>query len=290
VFELEDLRGREIEGQFYTEELVPVRITKQTTYKIDKILDKRVRRGIQEYLVRWKGYGKDFDSWVPTSDIVCVNTNMDRDHFYNTLFSNASQKIYPDNKIAALTIQLAKPITLDPAEIWEVGLCEISYPEIESVGVEDHSNAEVYCDRFCEVSYSEPAAGVQDKSNALLYCDLIAPQFIGSTMVRYLRTFNIVQEPESLGGEFLYENVYYVPVENRAFHNIRIELLKLFGKRKAFSKTIERDILVICHDRRSSGIRVAKCIYCGESTLARTWEEECNCLQMHASFLGHHTG
>jgi len=56
VFELEDLRGQEIEGQFNTEELVPVRITKQTTYKIDKILDKRVRRGILEYLVRRKGY------------------------------------------------------------------------------------------------------------------------------------------------------------------------------------------------------------------------------------------
>ena len=27
VFELEDLRGQEIEGQFYSEELVPVRIT-----------------------------------------------------------------------------------------------------------------------------------------------------------------------------------------------------------------------------------------------------------------------
>jgi len=52
VFELEDLRGQEIEGQFYTKELVPVRIAKQTTYKKDKILDKRDRRGILEYLVR----------------------------------------------------------------------------------------------------------------------------------------------------------------------------------------------------------------------------------------------
>jgi len=52
VFELEDLRGREIEGQFYSEELVPVHVTKQTTYTIYKILDKRVRRGILEYLVR----------------------------------------------------------------------------------------------------------------------------------------------------------------------------------------------------------------------------------------------
>ena len=46
VFELEDLQGREIEGQFYSEELVPLRVTKQTTYKIDKLLDNRVRRGI----------------------------------------------------------------------------------------------------------------------------------------------------------------------------------------------------------------------------------------------------
>ena len=72
MFELEDLRGQEIEGQFNTEELVPVRITKQTTYKIDKILDKRVRRGILEYLVRWKGYSADFDSWIPASDIQSV--------------------------------------------------------------------------------------------------------------------------------------------------------------------------------------------------------------------------
>jgi len=72
VFELEDLRGREIEGQFYSEELVPVRITKQTTYKIDKILDKRVGRGILEYLVRWRGYCAVFDSWVPATDIQSV--------------------------------------------------------------------------------------------------------------------------------------------------------------------------------------------------------------------------
>jgi len=72
VFELEDLRGREIEGQFYSEELVPVRVTKQTTYKIDKILDRRVRRGILEYLVRWRGYDTDFDSWVPATEILSL--------------------------------------------------------------------------------------------------------------------------------------------------------------------------------------------------------------------------
>jgi len=88
---------------------------------------------------------------------------MDRDHFYITLFSNASQHIYPDNKIAAFTIQLAQPIILDPSEIWEVGLCELNNP---------------------------PTLPVGDNTNALVYCDLIAPQFIGTTMVRFFRTFN----------------------------------------------------------------------------------------------------
>ena len=69
VYELEDLNKTPIEGQFYQEELTPVRITKQTVYKIDKILDKRVRRGIREYLVRWQGYNKDFDSWIPASSV-----------------------------------------------------------------------------------------------------------------------------------------------------------------------------------------------------------------------------
>ena len=50
VYDLEDLNKTPIEGQFYAEELTPLRISKQTTYKIDKILDKRVRRGIKEYL------------------------------------------------------------------------------------------------------------------------------------------------------------------------------------------------------------------------------------------------
>jgi len=69
VYELEDLNNTQIEGQFCTEELTPLRITEQTEYKIDKILDQRVRRGSREYLVRWKDYSKDFDSWIPASSV-----------------------------------------------------------------------------------------------------------------------------------------------------------------------------------------------------------------------------
>jgi hypothetical protein len=52
VYELEDLNQTPIDGQFYAEELTPVRISKRTTYQIDKILDRRIKRGIVEYLVK----------------------------------------------------------------------------------------------------------------------------------------------------------------------------------------------------------------------------------------------
>jgi hypothetical protein len=42
VYELVDLNGTARDGQFYQEELTPVRITSRATYKIDNILDKRV--------------------------------------------------------------------------------------------------------------------------------------------------------------------------------------------------------------------------------------------------------
>ena len=69
VYELEGLCGQHTDGQFYTEEPTSVRITKQMTYKVDKILDKRVRCGILEYLVRWRWYSAVFDSWIPVFSI-----------------------------------------------------------------------------------------------------------------------------------------------------------------------------------------------------------------------------
>ena len=89
VYKLEDLNGTPIDGQFYQEELTLVRSTSWTTYKINKILEKRFRRGIREYLVCWRGYSRDFDSWVPTSSL----KNMDMAPskiFYVTLFRDAS--------------------------------------------------------------------------------------------------------------------------------------------------------------------------------------------------------
>jgi len=38
VYELQDMNGTSIQGQFYAEELSPFRVTKRTVYKIDRIV------------------------------------------------------------------------------------------------------------------------------------------------------------------------------------------------------------------------------------------------------------
>ena len=69
MYELQDLLGKHIDGQFYAEELSPVTVTNATTYAIDKILRRRGRGTSLEYLVRWRGYGPEFDSWIKASSV-----------------------------------------------------------------------------------------------------------------------------------------------------------------------------------------------------------------------------
>jgi hypothetical protein len=67
VYELVDLLGKHIDGQFYGEELTPVIVPTNRAYPILKILRKRVRNGSIEYLVGWVGYSSDFVSWMASS-------------------------------------------------------------------------------------------------------------------------------------------------------------------------------------------------------------------------------
>jgi transposase InsO family protein len=40
-------------------------------YEVEKILDKRTRKGVTEYKIRWKGYSNEDDTWEPTSHLNC---------------------------------------------------------------------------------------------------------------------------------------------------------------------------------------------------------------------------
>ena len=232
VYELEDLNGTLIEGQFYGEELTPVRVTRRSVYKLDKILGKRYRNGILEYLVHWKGYRKDFDSWVPAASVKNIWEWMDSS-FNVTLFSNSSMKAYPDKTISAFMVQLAHEIDLGTYS-WELALCEFSCPP-PNVGTLKHHS--VFYD-----------------TNALIYCDLITPQFVSHSKVRCLRIYN---PPTAFCNEDIhpiafcnevFENLY-LPVEKRTFRDITILIIDTVGNPIAFpdSKTPAK---VVLHFRR----------------------------------------
>jgi hypothetical protein len=47
-------------------------------------------------------------------------------HFYVTLLTNASQKLYPSNTLSLFKVHLAQHVDLDSPGRWEVGVCEVS--------------------------------------------------------------------------------------------------------------------------------------------------------------------
>jgi len=149
-----------------------------------------------------------------------------RDHFYVTLFSNASIDLYPDNTRAVFTTHLAHPIDLGTSSSeWEVGLCEISYggPSNEPVKPNTHV----------------------DKTMVFVYCDLVAPQFVAD---QNLRTLRIIQYP-SIVGEHRFQNIYYLPVEKRVFRDINIQMRLMDGSTVPFEAGI-LPVKMVLHFRR----------------------------------------
>ena len=70
VYKLADWAGEPIIGSYYESEIV--KVTDEEVYEIDKVIRKRVRGGIAELFVSWKGYPKKFNSWLPKASVVSI--------------------------------------------------------------------------------------------------------------------------------------------------------------------------------------------------------------------------
>ena len=71
---LKDLKGNILKGDpaFFENELSLFIPTKDTLYKIDKILKERNINGKTQYLVTWVGWPKDFTDWVDSDNITNI--------------------------------------------------------------------------------------------------------------------------------------------------------------------------------------------------------------------------
>ena len=66
TYKIKDKNGEEVKGTFYEQELQK---SKQTIFRIEKVLKRRTKNGQKEIYVKWKGYTNTFNSWLPISDI-----------------------------------------------------------------------------------------------------------------------------------------------------------------------------------------------------------------------------
>ena len=65
TYKIKDLNGEIIKGIFYERELQKTKNTSEV-YGIEKIIKKNKNK----YLVKWRGYSNDFNSWIDKDDII----------------------------------------------------------------------------------------------------------------------------------------------------------------------------------------------------------------------------
>ena len=63
---LKNLQGEKIDGMFYEPELLQTNMKENDLYIIEKIIKKNKNK----YLVKWRNYSNDFNSWVNKDDII----------------------------------------------------------------------------------------------------------------------------------------------------------------------------------------------------------------------------
>lgn len=72
VYEVKDLSGETIEGNFYEQELQKVIVPKNKVYRIEQILEMKGTGKKKTVLVKWKGFPAKFNSWIPASRIMDI--------------------------------------------------------------------------------------------------------------------------------------------------------------------------------------------------------------------------
>merc|ERR1712123_561771 len=59
------------ESDFDCLTVLEVMSASEEEYEVDRIINDRVEKGEKQYLIRWKNFGADDDTWEPVSNLDC---------------------------------------------------------------------------------------------------------------------------------------------------------------------------------------------------------------------------
>ena len=69
VYKVKDYSGEDIRGTFYQPELQKVDFDENNSFKIEKIVGRRGRGKNKQLKIRWVGWPKKYDQWLPETAI-----------------------------------------------------------------------------------------------------------------------------------------------------------------------------------------------------------------------------
>ncbi len=72
VYEIKDLKGERIKGAFYEQNLQKTIERPSGDFLVEKVLDTKVEKGQKFLLVKWLGYNKSFNRWIPEAAVTQV--------------------------------------------------------------------------------------------------------------------------------------------------------------------------------------------------------------------------
>ena len=69
-YRIKSLNGDIVKGKFYPQELIPVTYDANKTYPVEKVLAREKRNGVPYVKVKWLGWDKSYNSWIPADQLV----------------------------------------------------------------------------------------------------------------------------------------------------------------------------------------------------------------------------
>ena len=73
MYSLETLDGtEEVTGRFYENEMQKANYD---VFKVERVINKRNNNGVEELLVKWKGWPASYNQWIPKENITQVYNN-----------------------------------------------------------------------------------------------------------------------------------------------------------------------------------------------------------------------